>query len=109
VLYRKNIELAHDCVQIELQLIKCTSLLQCDVKIWFVDIFEEHEDICMFFGERHVHLIMEKHVMRYLKATIDYETIYISECEIRLQIHNGQAVSQTEKVHPNVALVWDQL
>jgi hypothetical protein len=52
-------------VQIELQLSKCTKLVQCDVKIWF----EEHEDIYMFCGERHVHLIMEKHVMRYLKGT----------------------------------------
>jgi hypothetical protein len=37
-------------VLIELQLSKCTKLVQCDVKIWF----EEHEDKYMFCGERHV-------------------------------------------------------
>jgi hypothetical protein len=34
---------------------------------------------------RHVHLIAEKHVMRYLKGTIDYGLRYISDREIRLQ------------------------
>jgi hypothetical protein len=38
-------------VQIQLQLSKCTSLVQCDVKIWFVDIFEEHKDGYMFCYE----------------------------------------------------------
>jgi hypothetical protein len=33
---------------------------------------------------RHVHLIATKHVMRYLKGTIDYGLIYISDREIRL-------------------------
>jgi hypothetical protein len=69
-------------VQIKLHLRKCTSLVQCDVKIWFVDIFEEHEDRYMFCGEIHVHLIMEKHVMRYLKGTINYGPRYISNYEI---------------------------
>jgi hypothetical protein len=34
---------------------------------------------------RHVYLIMEKHVMRYLKGTIDYGLRYISDHEIILQ------------------------
>ena len=34
---------------------------------------------------KHVHLIMEKHVMRYLKGTIDYRFRYISDREIRPQ------------------------
>jgi hypothetical protein len=34
---------------------------------------------------RHVHLIVTKHVMRYLKGTIDYGLRYISDREIRLQ------------------------
>jgi len=62
-------------VWIELQLSKCTNLVQCDVKIWFVDIFEEHEYIYMFctliqymIEPRHVHLIMKKNMMRYLKV-----------------------------------------
>jgi hypothetical protein len=61
-------------VLIDLHLSKCTKLVQCDVKVWF----EEQEDIYMFCNERHVHLIMENHVMRYLKGTIDYGPRYIS-------------------------------
>jgi hypothetical protein len=38
----------------------------------------------MFCDKIHVHLIMEKHVMRYLKGKIDYGLRYISDCEIRL-------------------------
>jgi hypothetical protein len=34
---------------------------------------------------RHVHLIATKHVMRYLKGTIDYGLRYILDREIRLQ------------------------
>jgi hypothetical protein len=34
---------------------------------------------------RRVHLIMTKHVMRYLKGTIDYGLRYASDCEISLQ------------------------
>jgi hypothetical protein len=51
----------------------------------------------MFCGERHVHLIMEKHVMKYLRGTIDYGPRYISDYEIRFaratQIQIGQAMS----------------
>ena len=35
---------------IELQLTKCINLVQFDVKIWFIDIFE-HEERYMFCGE----------------------------------------------------------
>jgi hypothetical protein len=63
----------------------------------------------MFCGERHIHLIMENHVMRYLKSTIDYGPRYISKCEIRLQIQIRQAMSQTGNVHLDISLVWDQL
>jgi hypothetical protein len=38
-------------VQIEQQLSKYTILVQFDVKIWFVDIFEEHKERYMFCGE----------------------------------------------------------
>jgi hypothetical protein len=34
---------------------------------------------------RGVHLIAAKHVMRYLKGTIDYGLRYVSDCEISLQ------------------------
>jgi hypothetical protein len=77
------------------------------VKTWFIDIFDEHEDINMFCGDIHIHLIMEKHVMRYLKSIIDYGPRYVLECEIRLQIHIGQTVSQTGKLHPDISLVLD--
>jgi hypothetical protein len=35
---------------------------------------------------RHLHLIVEKHVMMYLKSTIDYGLKYILDHEIRLQV-----------------------
>jgi hypothetical protein len=34
---------------------------------------------------RHVHLIAAKHVMRYLKGTIEYGIKYDADCEFRLQ------------------------
>jgi hypothetical protein len=34
---------------------------------------------------RHVHLIATKHVLRYLKGTIDYGLRYVSDREISLQ------------------------
>ena len=33
---------------------------------------------------RHVHLIAAKHVMRYLKGTIDYDLRYVADCEFGL-------------------------
>jgi hypothetical protein len=33
---------------------------------------------------RHVHLIASKHVMRYLKGTIEYGMKYDADCEFRL-------------------------
>jgi hypothetical protein len=33
---------------------------------------------------RYVHLIVEKHMIRYIKGTIDYGIRYISDHEIRL-------------------------
>jgi hypothetical protein len=36
---------------------------------------------------RHVHMIVEKHVMRYLKGTIDYGLRYTLDHEIRFQGH----------------------
>jgi hypothetical protein len=85
-------------VQIDFHLRKCTGLVQCDVKNWFIDIFEEHEDRYMFCGKIHVHMNMGKHVMRYLKGTIDYKPRYISKCEIRLQIHIGPGSVTDQKI-----------
>ena len=33
---------------------------------------------------RHVHLITAKHVLRYLKGTIDYGLRYVADCEFKL-------------------------
>ena len=33
---------------------------------------------------RHVHLIVAKHVLRYLKGTIDYDLRYVEDCEFGL-------------------------
>jgi hypothetical protein len=61
---------------------------------------------------RGVHFIAAKHVMRYLKGTIDYGLKYASEREISLQgfmIQIGPVVLQTRRIHLDVASVWDQL
>ena len=33
---------------------------------------------------KHVHLIATKHVLRYLKGTLDYGLQYVADCEFRL-------------------------
>ena len=33
---------------------------------------------------RHVHLIVSKHVLRYLKGTVDYGLRYVADCEFGL-------------------------
>ena len=33
---------------------------------------------------RHAHLIVEKHVLKYLKGTIDYVLRYVADCEFGL-------------------------
>jgi hypothetical protein len=43
-------------VQIELQLRKCTNLVQCDVKIWFIDVFDEYQTRYMICCE-HLELV----------------------------------------------------
>jgi hypothetical protein len=60
---------------------------------------------------RSVHLVATKHVMRYLKGTIDYGLRYASYCEIILQdllIQIGPVVLQTGRVHLDVSSVWNQ-
>jgi hypothetical protein len=61
---------------------------------------------------RGVHLIAEKHVLRYMKGTIDYGLRYVSDREIILQGYTDSdwaVVLQTGRVHLDVASVWDQL
>ena len=38
---------------------------------------------------RHVHLIAAKHVLRYLKGTLDYGLRYVADCEFRLVVYTG--------------------
>ena len=58
---------------------------------------------------RGVHLIAAKHVMRYLKGTIDYGLRYVSDRDKAILIQIGPVVLQTGRVHLDVASVWDQL
>jgi hypothetical protein len=58
---------------------------------------------------RGVHLIAAKHVMRYLKGTIDYGLRYVSNRDKAILIQIGTVVLQTGRVHLDVASVWDQL
>jgi hypothetical protein len=61
---------------------------------------------------KHVYLIAAKHVMRYLKGTIEYGIKYDADCEFRLQGYSdsdwGGSVTD-RKSTSDVFLVWDQL
>ena len=58
---------------------------------------------------RHVHLIVAKHVMRYLKGTIEYGIKYDVDCEFKLHGYfDSDCVGKIERVHQVVVLVWDQ-
>jgi hypothetical protein len=60
---------------------------------WLMYLTNKRPDICFVVNtlsqymveSRSVHLVATKHVMRYLKCTIDYGLIYASDHEIRLQ------------------------
>ena len=60
---------------------------------------------------RRVHLVVAKHVMRYLKGTMDYGLSYDGDHDFTLSIlmKIGQEALLTEKALPDVVLVWDQL
>ena len=47
---------------------------------------------------RRVHLVAAKHVMRYLKGTIDFGLYYDTDCMV-IQMKIGMEVSQTRKAH----------
>ena len=50
---------------------------------------------------KHIHLVGEKHVMRYLKGTLDYGLTYASDKEIRLHgfTYSDWEGSAKEKEH----------
>ena len=62
---------------------------------------------------RRVHLVAAKHVMRYLKGTIDFGLYYDGSHEYRLYGYTdadpGLEVSQTGKAHQVDAFVWGLL
>jgi hypothetical protein len=61
---------------------------------------------------RRVHLVAAKHVLRYLKGTVDYGLRYVSDHKIRLQGYTDSdwvGSVADRRVHLDVASVWDQL
>ena len=56
----------------------------------------------------HVHLIVAKHILRYLKGTVDYGLKYKENQKVML-IQIGQAVPSIGRALQGVASVWDQV
>ena len=59
---------------------------------------------------RRVHLIVAKHVMRYLKCMIDLGLYYGRDHDYKLygyRIQNGQEVPQTERATQVDVIIWD--
>jgi hypothetical protein len=62
--------------------------MRCEIFGSLIYVKNTRTNICFVVNTliepRHVHLIMTKHVMRYLNGTIDYGLRYISDREIIL-------------------------
>ena len=61
---------------------------------------------------RRVHLVAAKHVMRYLKGTMDYGLSYDGDHDFTLSGYIDADWAEallTEKALPDVVSVWDQL
>ena len=61
---------------------------------------------------RRVHLVASKHVMRYLKGTIDFGLYYDGSHKYRLYGYTDAdwlEVSQIEKAHQVDVIAWDLL
>ena len=60
---------------------------------------------------RHVHLIATKHIMRYLKRTVDYGLKYEANQKINLEgyVDSNWAVPSIGRPLQGVASVWDQV
>ena len=61
---------------------------------------------------RHVHLITAKHILRYLKGTVDYGLKYEVDQKINLEGYvdsDGKDVPLIGRALRGVALVWDQV
>ena len=57
---------------------------------------------------RHVHLMVAKHAVRYLKGTVDYGLKYEANQNI-MSIHIGHAVPLIGRALRGDASVWDQV
>ena len=74
-------------------------------------------DICFAVSQyltdlRSVHLIAAKHILRYLKGTIDYGLKYDANQKINLEGYvdsDWVGSASTGRVLRDVALVWDQV
>ena len=60
---------------------------------------------------RHVHLMVSKHAVRYLKGIVDYGLKYDTNQEINLEgyVDSDWAVPLIGRALQDVALVWDQV
>ena len=61
---------------------------------------------------RHVHLIAAKHILRYLKGTVDFGIKYKANQKLTwkvMLIQIGQAVPSIKRALQGVASIWDQV
>jgi len=77
------------------------------------DIFFVVNTLSQFLIDpRHVHLIVAKHILRYLKGTVDYGLEYKADQKINLEGYvdsDWQAVPSIGRALQGVASVWDQV
>ena len=77
-----------------------------------LDIFFAMNTLSQFVTDpRHVHLITAKHILRYLKGTVDYGLKYVENQILTwrvMLIQNGQEVPLIGRALQDAALVWDQ-
>ena len=58
---------------------------------------------------RHVHLMVAKHVVRYLRGAVEYGLKYEANQNIIMWIKIGQAVPLIRRALRGASLVWDQV
>ena len=76
------------------------------------DIFFVVNTLSQFLIDlRHVHLIATKHILRYLKGTVDYGLKYEANQKINLEgyVDSDWAVPSIGRTLQSVASVWDQV
>ena len=78
-----------------------------------LDIYFVVNTLSQFFTDpRHVHLTAAKHILRYLRGTIDYGIKYEANQKIIIEgylIQIGQAVPSIGRSLQGVASIWDQV